>query len=256
MKLVNENGGTYHRAFRSQLVDIVITEKDKTHTDKFQAAVRYNKEILTPEWIFDSVEKGFALPTKPYQVKSLKVSTPTRTDQSIANFTSNDNTQYSEISRISVLGKRTSEMTTVNDTVSSNMSDTVQKKKTFISPEPPVSKESNSKELKSDGLKKSNTKGGYAHYLSTLEEICPRQAKKAGNFLDGFCIFLSGFSEEEKEKLKKILNAGGATRYDVFNEDVTHIIVGRLDDTELGVWRKTSSLTGRNLKQFNKFNFT
>jgi len=39
--MVNENGGTYHRAFRSQLVEIVITEKDKTHTDKFQAAVHY-----------------------------------------------------------------------------------------------------------------------------------------------------------------------------------------------------------------------
>ncbi|XP_037805699.1 DNA topoisomerase 2-binding protein 1 [Lucilia sericata] len=240
MRLVNENGGTYHRAFRSQLVDIVITEKDKTNSEKYAAAVRYKKDILLPEWIFDSVQKGFALPTKPYQVKSLKVSTPTKTDQSIADFTAADNTHLSDISRISTLGSKrfNHDASTVNDTICSAMNDT-QSGPTFVAPAAPVSKD-----LKKDLLKKA---GSGTHYKLVYEEICPKKAKKAGSFLDGCCIYLSGFRSEEREKLNRILNVGGATRYDVVNEKITHIIVGQLDDNEFKSWKKDNLLTAVNI---------
>lgn len=39
-------------------------------------------------------------------------------------------------------------------------------------------------------------------------------------------IFLCGFANEEKEKIVKILNAGGATRYDTINSNLSHILVG------------------------------
>lgn len=235
MRLVNENGGTYHRAFRSQLVDIVITEKNKTNSDKYAAAVRYKKDILLPEWILDSVQKGFALPTKPYQVKSLKVSTPTKTDQSLADFTVADHTDISRISSAGGSRRGNSDMTTVNDTICSAMNDT-QSGPTFVAPANPVSKD-----LKKDLLKKA---GSGTHYRLVYEEICPKQAKKAGTFLDGCCIYLSGFRTDEKEKLNRILNAGGATRYDVVNEKITHIIVGQLDDSEYKAWKRDNLLTG------------
>uniref|UniRef100_A0A1I8Q5H1 BRCT domain-containing protein n=1 Tax=Stomoxys calcitrans TaxID=35570 RepID=A0A1I8Q5H1_STOCA len=238
MRLVNENGGTYHRAFRSQLVDIVITEKNKTNSDKYAAAVRYKKDILLPEWIMDSVQKGFALPTKAYQVKSLKVSTPTKSDQSLADFTVADHT---DISRISVAGssrRANSDMTTVNDTICSNLNES-QSAPTFVAPINPPSKD-----LKKDLLKKA---GSGSHYRLVYEEICPKQAKKAGNFLDGCCIYLSGFRTEEKEKLNRILNVGGATRYDVVNEKITHIIVGQLDDNEFKSWKKENFLTAAHI---------
>ncbi|XP_075157185.1 mutagen-sensitive 101 [Haematobia irritans] len=231
MRLVNENGGTYHRAFRSQLVDIVITEKNKTNSDKYAAAVRYKKDILLPEWIIDSVQKGFALPTKAYQVKSLKVSTPTKSDQSLADFTVAGNTDISRISSAGSVGS----MTTVNDTICSNAGESP----TFVAPVNPVSKD-----LKKDLLKKV---GSGSHYRLVYEEICPKQAKKAGNFLDGCCIYLSGFRSEEKEKLNRILNVGGATRYDVVNEKITHIIVGQLDDNEFKAWKKENFLTAAHI---------
>ncbi|XP_011293163.1 DNA topoisomerase 2-binding protein 1 [Musca domestica] len=236
MRLVNENGGTYHRAFRSQLVDIVITEKNKTNSEKYAAAVRYKKDILSPEWIFDSVQKGFALPTKPYQIKSLKVSTPTKTDQSLADFTVAENTDISRISTAGTGRRANSDMTTVNDTICSNLNESHSSGPTFVAPINPVSKD-----LKKDLLKKA---GAGTHYRLVYEEICPKQAKKAGNFLDGCCIYLSGFRPEEREKLNRILNAGGATRYDVVNEKITHIIVGQLDDSEFKAWKRDNILTG------------
>uniref|UniRef100_A0A0A1XP78 DNA topoisomerase 2-binding protein 1-A n=1 Tax=Zeugodacus cucurbitae TaxID=28588 RepID=A0A0A1XP78_ZEUCU len=242
MRLVNENGGTYHCAFRSALVDIVITERGNTNSDKYKAAVRYKKDILCPEWIFDSAEKGFALPTKGYQVKSLKVSTPIKGDRTLADFT-----QLSDTSRISVMcgsgrsGK--SELTTVNDTVSSGINETAiqQKDGTFVAPIP---RAGTSKDLQREIHRKQVASD---HYRLVYEEICPKQAKKAGNFLDGCCIYLSGFRLEEREKLNRILNVGGATRYDVVNEKITHIIVGQLDDAELRAWKRDGILTTVNI---------
>lgn len=41
-----------------------------------------------------------------------------------------------------------------------------------------------------------------------------------------FQIFICGFTNEEKEKIVKILNAGGATRYDTINTNLSHILIG------------------------------
>ncbi|XP_054728937.1 DNA topoisomerase 2-binding protein 1 [Anastrepha obliqua] len=238
MRLVNENGGTYHCAFRSALVDIVITERGNTNSDKYKAAVRYKKDILCPEWIFDSAEKGFALPTKGYQVKSLKVSTPIKGDRSIADFT-----QLSDTSRISVMASsaRVGSMT-VNDTICSGLNETAkQNDGTFVAP---TTRLTGSKDLQREVHRK---QGAAVHYRLVYEEICPKQAKKAGNFLDGCCIYLSGFRLEEREKLNRILNVGGATRYDVVNEKITHIIVGQLDDGELRAWQRDGILTTVNI---------
>ncbi|GAB6032026.1 DNA topoisomerase 2-binding protein 1 [Chamberlinius hualienensis] len=60
--------------------------------------------------------------------------------------------------------------------------------------------------------------------------IDPVKLEVAGQFLDGCKIVLSGFSPIMLDKLKKILNIGGATRFDQINEDVTHVIMGRLSD--------------------------
>lgn len=78
-----------------------------------------------------------------------------------------------------------------------------------------------------------------------MDTIDVRQVKIAGPFLDGcgvsnkyielffnllyaigFQIYLAGFGAEQREKLCKILNFSGATRYDDINERVTHVLVG------------------------------
>ncbi|XP_001354596.3 DNA topoisomerase 2-binding protein 1-A [Drosophila pseudoobscura] len=225
MRLVNDNGGIYHRAFRSQVVDIVITEQSKTDTEKYKAAIRFKKDVLLPEWIFDSHSRGYALPTKNYEVRAgKKVSTPTKSSSSrhsAACTGPGDQTQLSDLSRISfVSGSRRmcSDMTTVNETLSS------------------LAASSPAKDL----LKQATTSssGSSRNYQQVLAEICPRQAKKAGPLLDGCCVYLSGFRTEEREKLNRVLNTCGATRYDEANEGISHIIVGQLDDTEYRQWER------------------
>ena len=53
-----------------------------------------------------------------------------------------------------------------------------------------------------------------------------------------FQVYLSGFTAEEKDKLNKILNVGGATRFNEVNEQVTHVIVGQVIATEFASWRE------------------
>lgn len=240
MRLVNENGGIYHRAFRSQQVDIVITEQSKTDTEKYKAALRFKKDILLPEWIFDSHERGYALPTKQYEVRAGKqVSTPTKRHHgnhgshgSHANQTAADNTQLSDLSRISFVsapGRRMcSDNTTLNETVSSNCS---------IGTRSGGAGGAGGGASGSGLLKQATSNHKQQLYQETLAEISPRKAKKAGGFLDGCCVYLSGFRSVEREKLNRVLNTGGATRYDELHEGLTHIIVGQLEDAAYRQWQ-------------------
>ncbi|KAL5275903.1 TOPBP1 family protein [Megaselia abdita] len=186
MQLINENGGIFNRAFRSQITDVVLIEKDKTNSDKYKAAISYKKDVLLPEWIIDSVEAGYALPTKKYIVKSVKVSTPTKNDHTIS-----DMTQLSGISMIST-GNHNYDQT-VNDSLCSMANMTV----TTAQP-----------------------------VRNILAEVMSSDYKKAGLFLDGCSVYISGFKNDEKEKLNRILNTSGATRFDEMEDDnLTHIIV-------------------------------
>lgn len=41
-----------------------------------------------------------------------------------------------------------------------------------------------------------------------------------------FQVYIVGFGSEHTEKLNKIINLSGATRYDNFSDRVTHVLVG------------------------------
>lgn len=230
MRLVEENGGTYNRAFRSQFTDIVITERNKANTDKYQAAIKYKKDVLVPEWIFDSVAKGFALPTKNYKVTTMKASTPTKPDHSV-----NDYTQLSDVSRISMVNSSKRMDLTVNDSVCSGLNESAAS-----------APRTQGKGMAKAVLTKQAISAG-PQYRAILAEICPKKSKKAGTFLDGCSIYLSGFRGEEKDKLNRILNGGGATRYDEVNENLTHIIVGQLDEADFCSWRQQGLLSVVNI---------
>ncbi|XP_064623167.1 DNA topoisomerase 2-binding protein 1-A-like isoform X2 [Lineus longissimus] len=52
---------------------------------------------------------------------------------------------------------------------------------------------------------------------------------KGDMFLDGCKIFLSGFNSVELEKLRKVINLGGGTRFSQINESVSHVVIGERD---------------------------
>lgn len=45
-----------------------------------------------------------------------------------------------------------------------------------------------------------------------------------GQFLDGCCVLLWGFSQEKLEKMRKVINACGGVRLDEYKEEVTHVV--------------------------------
>lgn len=151
--ILKENGGKYHGTFKSELIDILILDRTQTRSEKFKAAIRCKKNCLTPEWITDSVAKGYALPVAEYRVDGdqspkLQISTPNKDLTAQPSF-SGDCTSISEIS---------CNVTTVNETV--------------IGPSKSITNTESS-----SGVQKS--------YKVILANIQVKQAKEAGPFLDG-----------------------------------------------------------------------
>lgn len=68
--MIEENGGTYYGAYKSDCIDILLTQRQHTNSEKFKAAVNGNKDCLTPDWITDSIKKGYALPIAGYKINS------------------------------------------------------------------------------------------------------------------------------------------------------------------------------------------
>ncbi|XP_055635302.1 DNA topoisomerase 2-binding protein 1-A [Toxorhynchites rutilus septentrionalis] len=201
-QLIEENGGKYIGAFKSEITDILILEKDNVGSAKFQGAVRCKKECLSPAWVIDSVEKGYALPVANYEIRSLKSSTPTKDDPAMMSGRdfNPDSTQLSMISHVH------SRSLNINESMMSM-----------------VQGNRPSTNIISDPI---SVPGQKQKYRDVLAKINLLQAKKAGLFLDGCNIYLSGFTGDDKEKLNKILNSGGATRYDEISDRISHIIVG------------------------------
>lgn len=61
------------------------------------------------------------------------------------------------------------------------------------------------------------------------------------NFIVFQQIYVCGFTVEEKDKIVKILNNSGATRYDTIHANITHIIVGAPNKKELSLISATQT---------------
>ncbi|XP_055372512.1 DNA topoisomerase 2-binding protein 1 [Condylostylus longicornis] len=214
MKLVTDNGGIFQRTFKSTQTDILLTVRECAHSEKFKAAVKCKKDVLKPDWVFDSVAKGYALPIVNYRVKSLKISTPTKIDNSIPDFVGNF-TQLSDISRVESLG---------NQHIENEMS--------ICSNASVESVLLNDRSTRANHEAKKTAAADKKLYKKILCSINTQQAKRAGNFLDGCSIFLCGFTDEEKDKLNKILGVSGANYYSEMNHKITHVIVGDLGESD------------------------
>ena len=56
---------------------------------------------------------------------------------------------------------------------------------------------------------------------------------KSHQTLNLFQIFLSGFRGATLDKLRKIINIGGATRCNQINDNVTHVVIGDRINTDI-----------------------
>ncbi|XP_063704321.1 DNA topoisomerase 2-binding protein 1 [Culicoides brevitarsis] len=211
--LINANGGTYEGAFSSERTHILILEMASKNSPKFLTACKYKKECLTPQWVFDSVEQGYALSFEPYRVSSMRVSTPTKDFNQVPSSEFNPNsTTLSDISHVDTT--KTGSITINETTNQSRMS-------------------SFSKTISSRTTKSTESRLSEKSYKATLEKLSLSIAKRSTGFLDGCKVYLSGFDNDSKDKLVKFLNYGGAIRYNELSDQITHVIVGEYDSSDM-----------------------
>ncbi|KAK4321748.1 hypothetical protein Pmani_007486 [Petrolisthes manimaculis] len=195
--IIEENGGMYSTSLDMNTTSVLILPAPEG--EKYSHAVNWRIQCLTPDWIHDSVEQGFALQMEGYSVKKRGCSTPTDP----ANYaTLKDFSMCSTIMNETGLSKVTHvDESTLNITMSAKR------------------KDKDSSEV---------TQG-----LESIENLDLQEAMRAGLFLDGCKIFLSGFNVGHMEKLRRVVNAGGATRFNQLSEAVSHVVLGKKVDEHL-----------------------
>jgi hypothetical protein len=199
--LTEENGGRYSRKFNNS-IDFLIMEKESLGSENHKAAVKFKVMCLTPAWIHDSIENGFAMPFGVYELSNpggaMLASTPTKNANITVSKFHPDNTQLSEVSRSTTFQKNV-----INETLMSSTS-----RRTLA----PVAED--------------------VAYRKLLRQVTLPAAKKVGSILDGYNFYLSGFTDDEAAALGKILAVLGSSVVDSISGQVSHVIVGA-DDARL-----------------------
>nr|CAH7737114.1 unnamed protein product [Callosobruchus chinensis] len=189
-KIINDNGGKFTGKLVVADTNVLLCGgSEATRSEKYKAA-RFTSHIkcVTLNWVKDSLDKGYALPCQDYYVNKV-TSTPTKNDYA--------NPDISTLSAI--LPCNMSHRASVEDTLLNN---------TKI-------------ETKTNSKRKADL-----NYEDLVEKLDVKKAKRAGQYLDGYSIYVTGFNADQTEKLTKILNFSGATRNEKFSDSVTHVIVG------------------------------
>ncbi|XP_050511327.1 DNA topoisomerase 2-binding protein 1 isoform X1 [Diabrotica virgifera virgifera] len=205
-KLVTENGGNFSGKLTLATTDVLVCSGDVVKSEKYKAARQCEHiKCVNVNWVTDSVAKGYALSHDLYKVQKI-TSTPTKRDKYV-------NPEFSVLSAIG--GFNTSSRTHIEETLSMTSS---------------------------DGERVSNNKRKAKDNLDELiESLDIKKAKKSGEYLDGCSVYLTGFGSEHIDKLNKIINLSGATRYDTFSDRVTHVIVGDSSSHEVAIIKNKNS---------------
>lgn len=162
---------------------------DASGGDKYDAAVSWKIPCIKTSWLRKCVEANRIVPFRDYSVDKKQTKASTPKKGDTVNFTGN-------FSAISVIEPEN--FTHLDE--STNITTSQVFSVPFSKPDP----------------------------LQEKVEKIAKEAIHAGQFLDGCNVYLSGFSQNLAEKLRKVLNVGGATRFDDLNTAVTHIVVPRL----------------------------
>ncbi|GLH09974.1 Uncharacterized protein GBIM_14988 [Gryllus bimaculatus] len=214
---INKNGGEFCGELEAGRTNVLIVSKP--YGDKFTHANIWKIPCVTPEWVTESISKGHALPLEKFALVRCdpKCSTPEH---------STDTTGLPDISA-SIINVPTSH---VNETVSLDCTKTPAKTPVKT----PVGNTSMIAVNHLESPKKDK-------HLQLINKINVSDVKKAGVFLDGCNIYLSGFSPEYTEKIRKIINSGGATRFNEISDSVTHVIVGDFVQSDIRVLKSLGS---------------
>lgn len=198
-RVVAENGGTYAAKLVLAKTDILVCGDSGSTTSEKLKAVRKSRRVVcvTLNWIYDSVKAGYSLPFENYTIK-ISTSTPTKGGENI-------NPNFSTLSTISSIVQTPLTTSVINETNIGNLS-------LFGTPSNLKSKNKNER-------------------IKLVEALDLKKFKNlSSTFLDGCSILVIGFPVPLRDKLNKIFDLSGATRYDTFSKKVSHVII--LEDSK------------------------
>ncbi|CAL1689646.1 unnamed protein product [Lasius platythorax] len=207
-RLIHDHGGTFMGPLDGTKVRVVLASENGPISDKLKYAMENDIACLKPDWVYESIKVGYALPFHNFIIKSVKAcSTPEKLQP-------RETFNCSEISSIAHDKYHNNYINESYSTTTSNFS---------IVDAVPNNFSNNA-------------------MLNVLDRLTFSEVKSAGPFLDGCNIYLAGFAANIKDKLNRILNVGGATRFDDISDAVTHVIVG--DENQASAKLKTMKLRG------------
>lgn len=205
---VEEHGGEYSAELRMNSTTHLLVEKPMGQ--KYEFASRWNKPCVHPKWLFDCIEAGHWLSESSYTVKDERDLDKTG----------------STTSRLSI--------TTVNATMNNTTTGASRKAAEAAQ----KSAEAHGQKHIFNESRKSSTANPSskqtvkpAHDEDEWDYKSPMPSGEM--FLDGCKIYLSGFVGRKLEHLQKIINAGGATRFNQLNASVSHVVMGEKLENEI-----------------------
>ncbi|XP_074641236.1 DNA topoisomerase 2-binding protein 1-like isoform X2 [Tubulanus polymorphus] len=210
--LIEDAGGRFSGQMIAKECTHLVTSEPRGK--KYTFAVKWKGIlIVSPQWLHDSVERGYRLDETLYTVgpdKSKATSTPTKDRASLHSLTDISCIDSSNMSAVSA----------IDETTDASME--------MAKPLTSFTRRPSSSDLKPELIE-----------LKNLDLNSP-EVQSHEMFLDGCKIYVVGFSQQDSEKVKKIINLGGATRYSNINECVTHVIMGERIQSDLDLIIKES----------------
>lgn len=205
-KLAEMEGAKYSGEMKVDECTHLIVNEPKGQ--KYEFARKWKICIVKPQWLYDSIEVRSCLKESEYSVSS---------EMSIM-MTPNSLRQM----KTSTPTKNTStvDMTLSNISAITHLSDTVCN-----------SVLTSNQTTCNTGFEKSKA--------VSVDQIDISQVS-SDPFLDGYKIYVSGFRGADLEKLRKIINIGGGTRFNVLNEQVTHVVIGEIVAADIEYLQKAA----------------
>ena len=182
---VETHGGVYSGVLEMDTTTVLVCASPDG--DKYCHAKKWKIPCVTIQWVVDCLERGYCLQTDAYRV-----------DRYMDKANSSTHTEHGQTA--AGLAEVSMSSTILDETVGTRLVDD-----TML----------NSTSMKQEGLETT------ADWLAQLEL---GKVKKAGMFLDGCKVFLSGFTEAEQQQLARVLKYSGGVRLTQLVESVTHCV--------------------------------
>lgn len=219
-KLVTQHGGTYSGELNMNTCTHLLV--DTPRGEKYEFARRWNLHCVCTQWFFDSIQAGLCLDESIYY---------TLPDEE-----NNSSQAGARLSRSLVKGSTTK--SSAEKKISNKAAQAAYKSAQKHGDKDLISSSGRKNLLPNQSRNFDNVSRLGETHISDLDSSDFDVTIQPGNmFLDGCKIFLSGFSGQKLERLRKIINSGGGTRFNQINEIVSHVIVGNKVDTDIELLR-------------------